>query len=208
MNHDSDVVFVVDDDPDVCQFVERMIQKMQLPVRTFSSAEQFLDSITEEPQGCLIVDMCMLGMSGLELLKELTARKWDLPTIVVSGYGDIRMTVDSFKSGAFTFLEKPYRSRELWEAIVQAIAAGKTRSEKRRRIKETQTAIKKLTGEELNVLRLLLTSIPLKAIAAELKLSMRTIVYRRTSILEKFNVKSNLDIDRLLNEAGIEIGDA
>ncbi|MEI8021450.1 MAG: response regulator, partial [Schlesneria sp.] len=147
MKHDSAVVFVVDDDPDVCQFVERMMQAMKLDVRSFSSAEEFLNSVTEEPHGCLIADMRMLGMSGLELLKELNARQWQLPTIVVSGYGDIRLAVDSFKAGAFTFLEKPYRSQELWEAVVQAIAVSQANSDKRNLKREVHTALSKLTPE-------------------------------------------------------------
>jgi two-component system, LuxR family, response regulator FixJ len=196
---------VVDDDPDVCQFVERMMQAMKLDVRSFSSAEEFLNSVTEEPHGCLIADMRMLGMSGLELLKELNARQWQLPTIVVSGYGDIRLAVDSFKAGAFTFLEKPYRSQELWEAVVQAIAVSQANSDKRNLKREVHTALSKLTPEEVNVLRELLISIPMKTIAAKYNFSSRTIDLRRKSILEKFKVETNVELAKKIVEAGINI---
>ena len=207
MPSDSGVVFVVDDDPDICLFIERMVKTMGLPVRSFSSAEQFLSSVTDEPHGCLITDMRMLGMSGLELLKEINARQWKLPTIVVSGYGDIRLAVDLLKAGAFTFLEKPYRSQELWEAIVQAIAPSQANSEKQQIKQQVNSSLSKLTSDESTVLRELLNSTPLKTIAAKLNFSTRTIDLRRRSILDKFNVESNIELAKKIVEAGIAINE-
>ena len=207
LNHESAVVFVVDDDADVCQFIARMIQTMKLDVRTFSSAEEFLDSVTEEPHGCLIADMRMLGMSGLQLLKEINARQWELPTIVVTGYGDIRLAVDSFKAGAFTFLEKPYRSQELWETIVQAIEVSQANSEKRSLKQEVRTALSKLTPDEVHVLRELLVSTPLKTIAAKYNCSQRTIDLRRKSILYNFKVETNVELVKKIVESGIKVDD-
>ena len=100
MQLDSCAVYVVDDDWPVCQSIERMVNVMGLPVQTYLSAEQFLNSMSDEPHGCLITDIRLHGMSGLQLLKEIAAHQWDLSSIVITGYGDVRLAVESFKAGA------------------------------------------------------------------------------------------------------------
>ena len=203
MQTEQGIIYVVDDDSTVCRSIEIMVQAMGLQTQVFSSAEQFLNSVTEDPHGCLITDIRMLGMSGLQLLKEIAAMKWQLPVIVVTGYGDVRMAVESFKAGAFTFLEKPYREQELWEAIVQAMAQSQAKLEDRKFKQHVKACLKRLTPEETEVLRELLHSTPLKSIAVRLNFSLRTIDLRRRSILDKFKVDSKIDLTRMIITAGI-----
>ncbi len=184
-----------------------MVQAMGLQTQVFSSAEQFLKSVTEEPHGCLITDIRMLGMSGLQLLKEIAAMKWQLPVIVVTGYGDVRMAVESFKAGAFTFLEKPYREQELWDTIVQALAKSQANYDERQFKLQVKECLSKLTPEETKVLRELLDSTPLKTIAAKMNFSLRTIDLRRKSILDKLNAATNIELTRMITKAGIELDD-
>jgi two-component system, LuxR family, response regulator FixJ len=202
------IIYVVDDDRTVCRSIEIMVQAMGLPTQVFSSAEQFLKSVVEEPYGCLITDIRMLGMSGLQLLKEIAAMKWELPVIVVTGYGDVRLAVESFKAGAFTFLEKPYRDQELWDTIVQALAKSQTSHDQRQARHQVKENLSKLTPEETAVLRELLNSTPMKTIAVKMNFSLRTIDLRRRSILDKLNVATNIELTRMLTKAGIDFDDA
>ena len=181
------------------------MQSMGLPTHAFSSAEQFLTSMTDEPHGCLITDIRLLGMSGLQLLKEIAAHQWELPSIILTGYGDVRLAVESLKAGAFTFLEKPYRDQELWDAIVQAIEKGQTKLKDRQSKQHTISCLNKLTTEETDILRELLHSTPLKSIAVKLNLSLRTIDIRRRSILDKLQVESKIDLAKVIMKAGISI---
>jgi two-component system, LuxR family, response regulator FixJ len=182
-----------------------MVQSMGLPTHSFSNAEQFLSSMIDEPHGCLITDIRLRGMSGLQLLKEISAHQWELPLIIVTSHGDIRLAVESLKAGAFTFLEKPYRDQELWEAIVQAIEESKTRLDDRKSKQHVNACLRKLTAEETKILRELLRSTPLKTIAAKLNLSLRTIDLRRRSILDKLQVESKIDLAKVIMKAGISI---
>jgi two-component system, LuxR family, response regulator FixJ len=199
------IIYVVDDDSTVCRSIEILVQTMGLSTQSFSNAEQFLNSVTEEPLGCLITDIRMLGMSGLQLLKEISAMKWELPVIVVTGYGDVRLAVESFKAGAFTFLEKPYRDQELWDTIVEALAKSQASHDERQFKLHARANLNKLTAEETEVLRELLNSTPLKTIAAKMHYSLRTVDLRRRSILEKLNVTSNIELTRMITKAGIEL---
>jgi FixJ family two-component response regulator len=115
--------------------------------------------------------------------------KWQLPVIVVTGYGDVRMAVESFKAGAFTFLEKPYREQELWDTIVQALAKSQDNYDERQFKLQVKENLSKLTPEETKVLRELLNSTPLKTIAVKMHFSLRTIDLRRKSILDKLNAE-------------------
>ena len=207
MQTEQGIIYVVDDDSTVCRSIEIMVQAMGLQTQVFSSAEQFLKSVTEEPHGCLITDIRMLGMSGLQLLKEIAAMKWQLPVIVVTGYGDVRMAVESFKAGAFTFLEKPYREQELWDTIVQALAKSQANYDERQFKLQVKENLSKLTPEETKVLRELLDSTPLKTIAVKMHFSLRTIDLRRKSILDKLNVVTNIELTRMITKAGIELDD-
>ena len=103
------VVFVADDDPSVCRSISAMAQVMGLDAETFDSAERFLEAVPLQRHGCLITDVRMNGMSGLQLLNRMSDRGWILPTIVVTAYADVRIAVDALRSGAVTLLEKPYR---------------------------------------------------------------------------------------------------
>ena len=122
------VVFVVDDDPAVCRSISTMVQVMGLHAETFDCAERFLEAVPLQRHGCLITDVRMLGMSGMQLLERMADRGWTLPTIVVTAYADVRVAVSALRAGAATLLEKPYRDQELWDSIIEAMAA----SEKRR----------------------------------------------------------------------------
>ena len=201
------VVFVVDDDPSVCRSISAMVQVMGLHAETFDSAERFLEAVPLQRHGCLITDVRMLGMSGMQLLERMSDRGWTLPTIVVTAYADVRIAVHALRAGAATLLEKPYRDQELWDGIIETMAA----SEKSVKNKATRYAVRYrlslLTNEELRVLQEMVRGTPNKLIAKALDIAPRTVDLRRQAVLKKMEVASSIQLVRLLGEAGIAIED-
>lgn len=197
------VVFVVDDDPAVCRSISTMVQVMGLHAETFDCAERFLEAVPLQRHGCLITDVRMLGMSGMQLLERMADRGWTLPTIVVTAYADVRVAVSALRAGAATLLEKPYRDQELWDSIIEAMAA----SEKSIKNNATRYAVRHrlslLTHEELRVLQEMVSGTPNKLIAKALDIAPRTVDLRRQAVLKKMEVASCIQLVRLFGEAGI-----
>ena len=200
---ETQVIYVVDDDADVCRSIALMTQVMGLRSETFESAEQFLNSVVTEPFGCLITDIRMLGMSGVELLNVIAQRGWKLPTIVVTAYADVRLAVDAVRAGAMTLLEKPYREQELWSAMVEALKTSISLTEAAELKKTIKQRLSLLTVEEFRVLRQMIEGTPNKVIAEELDIAPRTVDLRRQSVLKKLEAQSAIHFLRLIGDAGI-----
>ena len=173
------IIFIVDDDPAVRQALTVLIRSMHLRAEAYESAQQFLDSGDAARPGCLLLDVRMPGMSGLELLEQLNQSEVHMPAIVMSAYGDVPMVVRAMKAGAVNFLEKPCRDQQLWEAIQEGLrwdAAHRHHVVLRTKILHR---LQRLTTGEHQVLHRLIDGKSNKTIAAELKLSVRTIEVRR-----------------------------
>ena len=146
-------VYIVDDDPAVCRSISLMVEAMRLATETYNTAEQFLECVSEESHGCLITDVRMLGMSGVELLKKLSESNIQLPAIVISAYADVKLTLEVMRAGAMTLVEKPYRDQELWDAIVEAMRIGEASYRIRSQHLICKQRLSQLTKDEVHVLK-------------------------------------------------------
>jgi FixJ family two-component response regulator len=196
------IVFIVDDDPAARDSVAALVKSKGLQVRTFASGEEFLAALDPSLFGCVVADVRMTGISGLELQAALNARKIALPVIIITGFGDIPTAVRAMKAGASTFLEKPCRAEELWASIQKALHDAAHSLEAEDRASQAQARLALLTPEERQVLRLMLAGKTNKAIAVELDFGLRTIELRRSNIMRKMQADTFADLVRLIVQAG------
>jgi FixJ family two-component response regulator len=190
-------VFVVDDDAAARESVLALVSLKGVRVQGFASAEEFLAQFGPHMSGCLVVDVRMTGMSGLQLLQQLSARKSTLPAIVITGYADVPMAVKAMQSGAMTFLEKPCQDQELWQAIQQALDKEKSLQSLRRQKGDIEGRLATLTEDEVSVLRKLLEGLPNKRIAVDLDIGLRTVELRRSNIMKKMQAASLPELVRM-----------
>ena len=194
-------VFVVDDDEKARKSVCALVRSMGVQAESFPSAEEFLDAYLPHRPGCLVTDVRMLGMSGLELQEELKRRNVLLPIIVLTGYARTPMTVRAVKAGAVTVLEKPYEEDDLWDAIRKALAEDAAQRAAHQRRQDLRRRIARLSPTQRKVLDLMVEGKPNKAIAKHLDLSVRTIENRRRDVFEKMQADSLAELVRMALEA-------
>jgi FixJ family two-component response regulator len=197
MNHEP-VIFIVDDDPAARNSMAALIKSRGLAVQTFASAEEFLEGFDRGQRGCLVVDVRMTGMSGLDLQEEMNAQGIKLPVIVITGFADVPMAVRAMRAGAVTFLEKPCGEQEIWDAIQTAIDAEARTAGMQRNRAEIEERYASLTPAEITVLERMVEGVPNKAIVAELGLALRTIEMRRGKIMKKMRAGSLAELVRLV----------
>ena len=195
-------VYIVDDDPAARDSVAAMVQARGLSAVTFPSPFDFLRSYPGVGGGCLIADMRMPEMTGLELQQHLKRRGSTLPVILITGYGDIRTAVHAMQAGAFSFLEKPCGDEELWSSIRSALASAASLSERHAAQQETRRRVSELTLQERQVLKAMLEGKPNKAIATLYDISLRTVELRRSQVLRKLGASSLAELVRMVVDAG------
>jgi two-component system, LuxR family, response regulator FixJ len=195
-------IFVVDDDSAVRDALKLLLRSVGQAVETFGSAQEFLDAYSEDRPGCLVLDIRMPGMSGLELQQRLNEKHSILPIIFITGHGDVPMAVEAMQAGAVDFIQKPFRDQDLIDRINQALekdganrAALGERNDIRRRL-ET------LTPREREVLDLVVHGKANKVIAGDLKLSQRTVEIHRARVMEKMQASSLAHLVRMVLEVG------
>ncbi len=201
MSSNSATVFLVDDDPVIRRSVSTALQKRGLSVKTFESARHFLAAYEDEHAGCLVLDLRMRGMSGLELQRELALRGMKIPIIFITGHGDVPQSVEALKAGAIDFLEKPFRQEDLLDAIEAAFA----RDREQRRLDECRRSVAdraaRLTKREREVMALLVSEdasgASSKGIAQALGISPRTVEHHRARIMEKMETGSLVELVRV-----------
>ncbi|HEV3415897.1 MAG TPA: response regulator [Pirellulales bacterium] len=191
-------VFVVDDDPAARGSVAALVASHGLAVESFASAEDFLAAYDPARRGCLIADVRMAGMSGLDLQQQLAAKGSTLPVIIITGFADIPMAVRAMQSGAITVLEKPCADKELWQSIQVALDWEERAQLDRQDRAEIIARRASLTPGEVEVLDRLLAGKPNKLIAAELGLGLRTIELRRATLMKKMGADSLAELVRLV----------
>ena len=191
-------IFVVDDDADVRGSLQALLEAEGFAAETFESANAFLQSDALTRQGCLIADIRMPDMDGLELQEELVRRKAGLPVIVVTGHGDVPLAVRAMKAGAIDFLEKPYDETVLLNAIRRALSEAREASERTAATHEAAERLLQLTERERQVLELLAAGRPNKVIAYELDISPRTVEIHRARVMEKMKAKSLAELVRMV----------
>ena len=195
-------VYIVDDDIHVRESLQALVGTMVgVRCQAFSSAEDFLAARSTKEPGCLVTDVRLRGLSGLELQEELRRRNDHIPVVVVSAYSETPMTVRAMKTGAVTFLDKPCRSCELVDAIRDGLALDESIREELSCNEVIQETFASLNEREYDVLKLLLEGKKNKAIAEALDISVRTVENRRHSILEKTNANSIAQLAQLHQQA-------
>jgi RNA polymerase sigma factor (sigma-70 family) len=190
------VVFVVDDDPAMQESLRWLIESVGLEVRTFSSAAEFLDAYEPEQPGCLLTDVRMPQMSGLDLQERLSAMNAALPVVMITGYGDVSMAVRAMKRGAADFIEKPFNDQELLDRIQRAVDQDTRSRTQLRERQEVLERMQRLTPREREVMSEVVAGKSNKQIAVELGLSDRTVEVHRANIMTKLAVKGVAELVR------------
>lgn len=190
-------VFVVDDDPALRDSLNFLIRSVGLPVETFGSANEFLAACDPARSGCLLVDIRMPGVSGLELLERLRGRGVDTPAIVITAHGDVPAAVRAMKAGAVDFLEKPFNDQLLLDAIHRALEADARERRARSKRDELSERIEELTPREREVMDLVVDGKSTKEIAQSLGLSTKTVETHRVRIMEKMQAGNIAELVRL-----------
>lgn len=191
-------VYIVDDDNGVRSSIRILMKSVGLPAKTFASAQEFLDAYQAVQGGCVVLDIRMPGMSGMELQQELNRRGAVIPVIFITGHGDVPMAVEAMRHGAFDFLQKPFRDQDLIDRVQQALQRD---LETRQGLKEhgrIRARLASLTPRERQVLDLLIAGQANKAMAHELGLSQRTVEIHRAHVMEKMAARSIAQLVRMV----------
>lgn len=197
---EESTVFVIDDDQSLREALEWLLESIDLPVETFSSANEFLEAHDPARPGCLVVDIRMPGMSGLELQAQLNERDSKVPIIVITGHGDVPTCVRAFEGGAFAFLEKPVNHQQFLDHIQRAIEHDRERRALRKDNAHLVPQINSLTPREREVMDLIAGGKTMKQVAGMLKISIQTCSKHRARVLEKLGVDTDVELVRLLLE--------
>lgn len=193
--HDP-IIFVVDDDEAVRLSTEMLIRSMGLRVESFESAAEFLEDFDPQQPGCVLLDIRMPGMSGLELQEHLNDVKATIPVIFVTGHGDVPMAVTAMKAGAADFIQKPFRDQELIDRVHAALDRDSEEREESQARATTQECVDLLTSRELEVMGLVVDGRANKEIAFDLGLSPRTVEIHRARVMSKMSAESLPDLVR------------
>lgn len=185
----ASLLYIVDDDQAVGRTVARAARDIGFQTRIYNSATDFVAALDELDYGCVVLDIKMPGMSGLDLIKVLRERRAEWPVIMLTGYGEVGSAVESFRSGAVHFLSKPFKRLELMEALAEAVAIGKSRQRAALDPEHVQ-ALRKLTNREREVLGALSEGMQSKTIAWQLGISIRTVDLHRSNILAKLSARN------------------
>ena len=202
------IVFVVDDEPAIRDSLAMLLRSVGLATRTFESAQAFLDAFQPVPNSCLLADVRMPGMSGLELQETLRTRGLKVPVIVLTGHGDIAMAVRAMKAGAADFIEKPYNDQVLIDAVHRALAASREPAAAQPAADRAgiEARLATLSPREREVMQLVIEGKPNKVIATRLGLSTRTVEVHRAKVMEKMQAASLAELVRMALGAGLSAG--
>ena len=190
MNEYKPIVFLVDDDEAVRDSLSLLMKSVALSSRSFATAADFLAEYDPDCPGCLILDIRMPGMSGMELQQKLIDMRAILPIIFITGHGDIPMAVEAMQRGAIDFIPKPFRDNELLDRINKALEDDRINRESMLERDEVEERMKKLTPRETQVLELVVQGKANKVIAGDLEVSQRTVEIHRARVMEKMQVRS------------------
>ena len=198
MSEEEATIFLVDDDPITLQLMLATVQIVYPRVETFSSAAEFLAAYHPDRPGCLVLDVGLAGMSGLELQKRLIRDKIPLPVVFVTGHANVAMAVEAMQLGAVHFLVKPVQEQQLWDSIRKALELDSQNRRRLARRRRAEERLSKLTPGEREVLNLILEGKMNKEIAAELHLSTRTIEDRRAKLMKKMDAQCLAELVQLV----------
>ena len=199
------VVFIVDDDPSVRKSLARLIRSAGYRVEAFGSAEDFLSREPSIGPCCIVLDVRMPGVSGLDLQKTLASALHGIPIVFITGHGDVSMSVSAMKAGAVDFLTKPFEGKDLLSAIQRAVAKDTRDLGVEARTAEVQKRVNQLTQRQRQVFALVVTGMLNKQIASELRIGEKTVKVHRARVMEKMQAGSVAELVRLADEAGVTV---
>ena len=194
------VVFVIDDDPSVRSSLKFLISTVGLQVESFDSAETFLKRKPPQTTSCLVLDVRLRGLSGLDFQRELAAKSIRIPIVFITGHGDIPMSVRAMKAGAVEFLTKPFRDQDLLDAIRVALERDRARREQEKEVTELQQRFASLTSREQEVISLVALGMLNKQIAGQLGTAENTVKVHRSRAMEKMHAQSLADLVRMIEK--------
>lgn len=197
-------VFVIDDDASIRKSLSRLLRSAGYTAETFSSAEEFLRREHYDGVGCILLDVRMPGLSGMDLQEELNKADYHMPIVFVTGHGDILMSVEAMKKGAVDFLTKPFDDEHLLQALGAAIKKDRDGRAEYAEVHEIRRRIELLTPREDEIFRYVITGMLNKQIAFELGIAEKTVKVHRGRVMEKLGVDSVAEIVRLAEKAGIK----
>jgi RNA polymerase sigma factor (sigma-70 family) len=194
---DVPAVFIVDDDADVRESLQELLESVGLHSESFGTAQEFLAARHGDGPSCLILDVRLPGISGLDLQHELKRRRISIPIIFLTAHADVPMSVRAMKSGAVEFLTKPFRQQELLDAVQRSIARARIQREKERELAELRQRHERLSVREREVMNLVVSGMLNKQVAAELGASEATIKMYRSQVMKKMQAKSLPELVRM-----------
>jgi FixJ family two-component response regulator len=199
------VVFVVDDDPSVRKSLTRLLAAAGYTVEAFASAREFLARQPHAGPCCLVLDVRMPGLTGLDVQETLAASGWRLSIVFVTGHGDISMSVTAMKRGAVDFLTKPFDEKDLLTAVERAVAKTVRDLDDEAGVTDVRARVKMLTPREAQVFALVVTGMLNKQIAAELGIGEKTVKVHRARVMEKMRAGSVAELVRLADRVGVTV---
>jgi FixJ family two-component response regulator len=200
MSETTPVVFVIDDNAALREALDSLVRSVHLSVRTFASTEEFLQFKRPDAPGCLVLDVRLPGLSGLDFQHEMTKSDIALPVIFITGHGDVPMSVRALKAGAIEFLPKPFRDQDLLDAIHIGIERDRDSRRRSAVVDALRGQFDKLTSRERQIMLRVTAGRPNKQIAAELKLSEVTVKVHRRHVMHKMRAKSLADLVRMADK--------
>ena len=203
MSETEGVVFVVDDDAPMRRSLENLIRSVGLRVEAFASAQEFLRGKRPDLPGCLVLDVRLPGLSGLDLQKRMAEANSEIPIIFITGHGDIPMSVQAMKAGAVEFLSKPFRDQALLDAIHQALERDRQTRKQRANIETLRRRFDSLTPREREVMAFVVAGLLNKQIAGELGMSETTVKIHRRQVMEKMGAGSLAELVRMVDRLGL-----
>ncbi|MEM9658120.1 MAG: response regulator [Planctomycetota bacterium] len=200
MNTTEPIVYVVDDDPQACRAVAELVHSFGHQVRSFESPDAFLKSVDPDRPGCVVLDVRLPGLDGLEVHRQLVQQRIPLPAILLTTYANTGMTVRSLRDGAVSVLDKPYRDDELWNCVHEAIARSQLEHRRNAYQRSLEDRLKKLSPQDRSVLKLMLAGVKNRTIAKRLEVSLRTVENRRRRVFDVMQADSVAQLTRMIVE--------
>ena len=205
MTEPTSIVFVVDDDPSVRRAIKRLVESVGLHVELFGSATEFINSSRPDVASCLVLDIRLPGISGLDFQRELVQAKNEIPMIFITAHGDIPMTVRAMKAGAVEFLTKPFRDQDLLDAIQVGLERDRVRRQRQAETAMLRERLESLTPREREILPLVVSGRLNKQVGAEIGATEATVKVHRSQLMRKMGASSLADLVRMSEKIGIAV---